>query len=92
MCRINVFYLCVSRAGVAPSEARVTPRVLQAETGLVSLGHSTSSDHIQQVVVTEGVHAVVMSEGVGENKKIWTNITENLKSQKLIIKKRPRMV
>lgn len=49
------------RTGVAPPESGITAGVLQAKTGLVSLGHFTSSDGVQQVVVTEGVHAVVMS-------------------------------
>lgn len=48
--------------GIAPPESGVTACVLEAETGLVSLGHFTSSDDVQQVVVTEGVHAVVVPE------------------------------
>lgn len=48
--------------GVAPSESGITARVLQAKTGLVSLGHFTSGDDVEQVVVTEGVHAVVVSD------------------------------
>lgn len=54
--------------GVAPPESRFTARVLQAKTGLVSLGHFTSTDDIQQVVVTERIHAVVVSEGVEQNR------------------------
>lgn len=53
-------YLCVWCAGVAAPESRVTACVLQAETGLVSLSHFSSSDGVQQVVVAEGVHAVVV--------------------------------
>lgn len=52
------------RTGIATPESRVTARVLQAKTGLVSLGHFASSDGVQQVVVTEGVHAVIVSVGV----------------------------
>lgn len=52
--------LCVRSAGKAPSHPRVTGRVLQAETGLVSLCHLLSSGDVQQVVITEGFHAVVM--------------------------------
>lgn len=61
-------YLCMRRAGIAPPESGVTARVLQAKTGLVSLCHFTSGDDVQQVVVTEGVHAVVVSEGVKQNR------------------------
>ena len=56
-------YLRMRRAGVASPEPRVTTGVLQAKAGLVSLGHFVSSNGIQQVVVTEGVHAVVVSVG-----------------------------
>lgn len=48
--------------GVAPSESGVTAGVLQAKTGLVSLGHFTPGDDVEQVVVAEGVHAVVVSD------------------------------
>lgn len=56
----NVSHLCVRCTGIATSESRVAGRVFQAKTGFVSLSHFTSSDDIQQVVVTEGVHAVVV--------------------------------
>lgn len=55
------YYLCVRRTGVAAPESRVAGRVLQAKTGFVSLGHFAPSNGVQQVVVTEGVHAVVVS-------------------------------
>lgn len=48
--------------GIAPSESGITARVLQAKTGLVSLGHFTSGNNVEQVVVAEGVHAVVVSD------------------------------
>lgn len=54
-------YLCMRRTGIATPESRVTAGVLQAKTGLVSLGHFASSDGIQQVIVTESIHAVVVS-------------------------------
>lgn len=57
------YYLRVGRARVAPPESWITARVLQAETGLVSLGHFASSDGVKEVVVTERVHAVVVSVG-----------------------------
>lgn len=60
------------RTGVAPPEPGVAARVLQAETGLVPLGHFAPGDDVQQVVVTEGVHAVVVSEG-GEQERTETN-------------------
>lgn len=48
------------RTGIATPESRVAGRVFQAKTGFVSLSHFTSGNDIQQVVVTEGVHAVVV--------------------------------
>ena len=51
-------------AGIAPPESRVTACVLKAETGLVPLSHFVSSCDVQQVIVTEGIHAVVVSVGV----------------------------
>ena len=51
-------------AGIASSESRVTARVLQAETGLVPFSDFTPRGNVQQVIVTEGIHAVVMPEGV----------------------------
>ena len=56
-------YLCVRRTGVAASEAGLTPCVLQAEAGLVSLGHLAPRGGVQQVVMTEGVHAVEVPDG-----------------------------
>lgn len=54
-------YLRVGRACVAPPESWITACVLQAETGLVSLSYFESSDGVEEVVVAEGVHAVVVS-------------------------------
>lgn len=50
------------RAGVAPPESGVTAGVLQAKTGLVTLCNFPFSGDVQQVVVTEGLHAVEVSE------------------------------
>lgn len=58
----------MSCAGIAPPEPWVTACVLQTETGFVSLSNFTPSDGVQQVVVTEGIHAVVMSEGGEHNR------------------------
>lgn len=49
-------------AGEASSHTPVAGCVLQTETGLVSLGDLLSGGGIQQVVVTEGLHAVVVPE------------------------------
>lgn len=59
--RSMFYYLCVRCTGIAAPESRVAGRVLQAKTGFVSLGHFAPSNGVQQVVVTEGVHAVVVS-------------------------------
>lgn len=48
-------------AGEAPVVAVVTGGVLQAEAGLVALGHHVVGVGIQQVVVAELVHAVEVS-------------------------------
>lgn len=47
-------------AGIPPVVAIVAGRVLQAEAGLVALGHRMLSGGIQQVVVAELIHAVVV--------------------------------
>lgn len=60
-------YLCMRRASVATPESRVAACVLKAKTGLVSLGHFVSSDCVEQVVVTESVHAVVVSASAEEH-------------------------
>lgn len=57
------------RTGIAAPESRVAGRVLQAKTGFVSLGHFASSSGVQQVVVAEGVHAVVVS--------VWNRAGQN---------------
>lgn len=52
--------LSVRGAGVSSVVTIVTGRVLQAETGLVSLCYSSVSGCVQQVIMTELVHAVVV--------------------------------
>lgn len=52
-------------AGVALQVAEVAGGVLQAEAGLVALGHLPARGGIQQVVVAELVHAVVVPGGGG---------------------------
>lgn len=66
---ISVYYLSMRCAGIAPPESMITARVLQTETGLMSLSYFKSRHHVQQVVVTKGIHAVVMPEGVGQINK-----------------------
>lgn len=50
-------------ARVALEVAKVAGAVLQAEAGLVALGHFLACGCVQQVIVAELVHAVVMSRG-----------------------------
>lgn len=69
MHNISVYYLSVRCAGIAPPESMITARVLQTETGLMSLSYFKSCHHVQQVVVTKGIHAVVMPKEVGQIKK-----------------------
>ncbi len=52
----------MSSAGKASSYSRVTGRVLQTETGLVSLSDFLSRGDVQQVIVTKSLHTVVMPE------------------------------
>lgn len=58
-------YLGVWGARKSSVEAVVAGRVLQTEAGLVSLRHSGVRAGIQQVVVAELIHAVVMPEITG---------------------------
>ena len=53
------------RAGIALEVAEVTGAVLQAEAGHVAIGHLLACGCVQQVVVAELVHAVVVP-GAGE--------------------------
>lgn len=53
----------MGRTGVSSPEPWFTVGVLEAETGLVSLCYLYSRYRIEQVIVTEGVHAVVVPEG-----------------------------
>lgn len=62
-------HLRVRGARVAFEVAEVTRAVLQAEAGLVALGHLLACGCIQQVIVAELIHAVVMSEGKGHEER-----------------------
>ena len=50
----------MNSAGEAASYSGVTGCVFQAETGLVSLSNFLSGGDVQQVIVTESLHAVIM--------------------------------
>lgn len=63
------WHLCVGSAGVASAHSGVTAGVLQAETGLVPLSHLAARADLQQVVVAELIHAVVVSEGTGQGER-----------------------
>lgn len=56
----EVWDLCVCGAGVSPVVSVVTGSVLQAEAGLVALRHWPVRGGVQQFVVAELVHAVVV--------------------------------
>lgn len=60
--------LGVNSAGIATPYSCVAGRVLQTETGFVSLSHLLSRGGIKQVIVTEGLHTVEMS---GETQEQW---------------------
>lgn len=62
-------YLSVSSAGVSPVKSRITARVLQTETGFVSLSNLQAGVDVQEVIVAERIHAVIVST---ENKIVIT--------------------
>lgn len=57
-------------AGISSVVAVVTGRVLQTETGLVSLCYSSLRTGFQQVIMTELVHAVVVPRNSKANQVI----------------------
>lgn len=59
-------YLGVWGTRKSPVEAVVTGRVLQTEAGFMSLCHSGVRAGIQQVIVAELIHAVVVPEITGK--------------------------
>lgn len=61
--------LRVRGARVALEVAEVTGAVLQAEAGLVALSHLLARGCIQQVIVAELIHAVVVSGGRGQGEE-----------------------
>lgn len=61
--------LCVRGARIALEVAEVTGAVLQAEAGLVALSHLLACGCIQQVIVAELIHAVVMSGVKGQEEE-----------------------
>lgn len=57
---MELYHLCMSGTSIASIVAVVAGRVLQAEAGLVSLSHTGLSAGVQQIVMAEFVHAVVV--------------------------------
>lgn len=53
----------MSCAGVSSPHTWITAGVLQTETGFMSLGHRSVRGGVQEVVIAEGIHAVIMSLG-----------------------------
>lgn len=51
----------MSHTSVSSPHAWITAGVLQTETGLVALSNLSARGGVQKVVVTERLHAVVMS-------------------------------
>lgn len=62
--RLAGVYLSVGGAGVAAVVSRVAGSVLQTEAGLVTLCYLAVSLGIQQLVQTELVHAVEVTEQI----------------------------
>lgn len=67
---INGSDLSVGGAGVSSIVAVVTGRVLQTETGLMSLRYSSLRTGVQQVIMTELIHAVVVPRNSEVNQVI----------------------
>ena len=59
-CRSDLGHLGMCGAGISPVVSVVAGRVLQAEAGLVALGHWVMGAGVQQFVVAELIHAVVV--------------------------------
>lgn len=57
-----ITHLRVGRAGVAAVVSRVAGRVLQTETGFMTLRYSLLCAGVQQVVMAELIHAVIVTE------------------------------
>lgn len=60
MSGLFALYLSVSSAGVTLQVSKITGGVLQTEAGLVSLCHFTASTDLQQIVMAELIHTVIM--------------------------------
>lgn len=73
-------YLCdlsMWGAGISPVVSIVTGSVLQAEAGLVALCHWPMSGGIQQIVVAELIHAVVVPVDQQHSDSNWRNKSLN---------------
>ncbi len=53
-------YLCVRGARVPAVKSRITARIFQTEAGLVTLCDLESGADVQQIIVTERIHAVIV--------------------------------
>lgn len=58
-------HLSVRRAGVALQVTKVTGGILQAEARFVPLCYFAASADLQQVIMAELIHAVVVPVGAG---------------------------
>lgn len=57
-----ITHLRVGRAGVAAVVSRVAGRVLQTEAGFMTLCYSLLCAGVQQVIMAELIHAVIVTE------------------------------
>lgn len=55
-----MYYLSVSSAGIALQVTKVTGGVLQTEASLVTLCYFTASADLQQIIMAELIHTVVV--------------------------------
>lgn len=55
-----LYYLSVSSAGITLQVSKITGGVLQTEAGLVSLRYFTTSTDLQQIIMAELIHTVIM--------------------------------
>ena len=66
-------YLSVSGAGITLQVTKVTGGVLQTEASFVSLGHFTASADLQQIIMAELIHTVVVPVGNKQRVK-WVKL------------------
>lgn len=81
-------YLSVRRAGVALQMTKITGGVLQTEARLVSLRHLTASADLQQIIMAELIHAVVVPD---MKKRVFKNERNNKCALRGIFKHKKRI-